>query len=107
MPLFRFHRGGLHESLQTTVLVKNDIELMIVIASSLDYEMLKNNNWGARLKIIPYPDENNFDARIGWYTHMVLGNILKEDVMHPIGFLSEPLECILDCVEDNDNEPVV
>lgn len=92
MPLFRFHRGGLEESLKTTVIVRNDIELCKVIANSFDYKMLEKNTWKARMQVNPYPDKDNFDPRIGWFTHIVLVNIFEEDKMHPIGFLSEPLE---------------
>jgi hypothetical protein len=93
MPLFRFHRGGLHESLQTTIIVKNFNDVVKAIVLSFDQEMLLNQNWGAKFEIKPYPEEgNNFDARIGWYTYMVLANIYEEDEMHPVGFLSEPLE---------------
>jgi hypothetical protein len=34
MPLFRFHRGGLHDSLQTTIIVKSMEELQRAIMSS-------------------------------------------------------------------------
>lgn len=92
MPLFRFHRGGLHESLQTTIVVKTFNDVVKAIVLSFDEDMLKRQKWGAEFKIIPYPDEiNNFDPRIGWYTHMVLANIYEKDRLSPIGFLSEPL----------------
>lgn len=89
MPLFRFHRGGLHDSLATTVIVKNIKELNKIV-----YEALKEWFWklptDIELTIEPYPDENCFDARIGWYTHMVLAKVANAE-MSPIGFLSEPL----------------
>jgi len=92
MPLFRFHRGDLHESLQTTIIVKTFNDVVKAIVMSFDEDMLKKQEWGAKFEIIPYPDEeNNFDSRIGWYTHMVLCNIYEADKMQPIGFLSEAL----------------
>lgn len=93
MPLFRFHRGSLAESLKTTIVVKNFNDVVKAIVMSFDQEMLAKQDWGAEFKVIPYPEEgNNFDPRIGWYTHMVMANICEKDKMHPIGFLSEPLE---------------
>lgn len=93
MPLFRFHRGGLHESLQTTVIVKKFNDMVKEIIMSFDEEMIKKQNWGARFQVTPYPEEGkNFDKRIGWYTQIVLCNLYEEDKMHPIGFLSEPFK---------------
>lgn len=93
MPLFRFHRGGLHESLQTTIVVKTFNDVMKAIVMSFDEDMLAMQKWGAEFKVIPYPAEgSNFDTRIGWYTQMVLSNIYEKEKMHPIGFLSEPIE---------------
>jgi len=93
MALFRFHRSGLHESLQTTIIVKTFNEMVEAILMSFDDGMLKKADWGAEFKIIPYPEKDlNFDPRIGWYTHMVLTNILEKDNMHPVGFLSEPFD---------------
>ena len=92
MALFRFHRGGLHESLQTTIIVKTFNDVVKAIVMSFDDEMLKAQQWGAKFEIIPYPElGNTFDQRIGWYTQMVLCNLYEEDKMHPVGFLSEPL----------------
>jgi hypothetical protein len=92
MPLFRFHRGGLEESLATTIIVKKFNDVVKAIVTS---ELVKatGQDWGAEFKIIPYPnEEDNFDPRIGWYTQMVMANIYEKDKMHPVGFLSEPLE---------------
>ena len=92
MPLFRFHRGGLDESLSTTIIVKTFNDLVKAIVMSFDEEMLKKQTWGAQFKVIPYPEEgNNFDKRTGWYMQMVLLNLYEEDKMQPVGFLSEPL----------------
>lgn len=93
MALFRFHRGSLDESLKTTIIVKTLTDVIRAIVMSFDENMIKTQKWGAKFEIIPYPSEsNNFDKRIGWYTHMVLTNMFEEDKMHPVGFLSEPLE---------------
>lgn len=89
MALFRFHRGGLAESLATTVVVKSIPHLISILAESVH----KSSTWGARVTIEPYPMESkNFDPRCGWYTHIVLANILEPDKMHPVGFLSEALD---------------
>lgn len=89
MPLFRFHRGGLEESLKTTVVVTSDIDLLSVISNTLMIDPLIND-WAPALKIEPYPSANNFDERIGWYTHIVLANTLEQYKFHPVGFMSEP-----------------
>lgn len=59
MPLFRFHRGGLHESLQTTIIVKTFNEMVKAIVMSFDEEMLAKQTWGAQFKVIPYPEEGH------------------------------------------------
>lgn len=93
MPLFRFHRGGLDESLATTVIVKTHRQLRKVIKDSFGDFILPNAEF--KLEVKPYPSkQQSFDARIGWYTQMVKANWYKEDEMHPVGFLSEPLEDI-------------
>lgn len=91
MPLFRFHRRELIESLQTTIIVKTFNEMMKAIIDSFDEEMIKKQNWEIKFEIERCPSiGSNFDPRIGWYTHIVLANILSEHKMHPVGFLSEP-----------------
>ena len=91
MPLFRFHKGGLQDSLDTTVIVRNMHELMKVISH-------RHENFLGECKLTfgiiigAYPsDEHNFDKRIGWYTQMVTSDILERGVFVPEGFLSEPL----------------
>lgn len=90
MPLFRFHRGGLYESLQTTIIVKDIQDLMNVIKNSYENFLPKNiKTFG--VIIGPYPDnEMNFDKRIGWYTQMVTSDIHERGDFKPEGFLSEP-----------------
>lgn len=92
MPLFRFHRGGLKESLATTIIVKTFTDLVKAIVMQDGFVNDANKNWPGRIKIEPYPAENNFDDRIGWYTHLVSANVYEKDVMCPIGYLSEPFD---------------
>lgn len=88
MPLFRRHRGGLQESLATTIIVHSQED---IINSCLSCEL--TGSWQINLLIEPYWSEgNNFDSRIGWYTQMVTGNLYCENEWHIIGFLSEPLK---------------
>ncbi len=95
MPLFRFHRGSLDESLKTTIIVRTFNDMVKAIVFSLDDVMLKHCDWGAEFKVEPYPnDVDNFDSRIGWYTQIVTCNLYEKDKMHPIGFLSEPFSAI-------------
>jgi hypothetical protein len=91
MPLFRFHRGQLDDSLKTTVIVKNMTDLMTVIKQSYDmFKGEKNNNFGIITGF--YPDEHNcFDKRCGWFTQLVTCDILERGIFLPEGFLSEPL----------------
>jgi hypothetical protein len=91
MPLFRFHRGSLQESLKTTIIVKTFNDMVKAIIDSFDENTIEKSKWGAKFSVEPYPSkDNNFDPRIGWYAQMVTTNIYEEDKMHPIGFLSEP-----------------
>ncbi len=91
MPLFRFHRRNLDESLETTVIVKDMTELRKVIKESYkNWEPPNIENF--ELIIFPYIDENNnFDGRIGWYTQMVTCDAVEKGKFVPEGFLSEPL----------------
>lgn len=92
MPLFRFHRGSLEESLTTTVIVRNTDDLACVIALEM-VDINENGEWAAHIDIHPYPsDDNHFDPRTGWYTHLVRANVYRPDEMHPVGYLSEPIE---------------
>lgn len=93
MPLFRFHRGGLQDSLNTTVIVKNLHELLRIVLNASELQLpIDSAKWPAKINIEPYPSEENcFDSRIGWYTQIVTVNLCEEDKMHPVGFLSEPL----------------
>lgn len=76
MPIFRFHRGGLAESLETCVVVENVEHLAMVISHLTDFKPKPSD-----IVIIKYG--HGWDVRIGWYTHTVMINDA------PIGFLSE------------------
>jgi hypothetical protein len=99
MPVFRFHRGSLNESMQTCVVVKNKEDLFNYI-SSFNKATGKLREKSDRfcisssirdidqLKILPYI----FDTRIGWNTHLVLiHNTCVTQDAYPIGFLSDAL----------------
>lgn len=100
MPLFRFHRGSLADSLQTTILVKNKKELRQAVKQHISEVYYMNSPDDFELEISPYPSEgNNFDSRIGWFTYMVALTItcpdnanVKSIYASPIGFLSEPFK---------------
>jgi hypothetical protein len=91
MPLFRFQKGSLDESLKTTIIVKTFNEMVKAILDSFEEPIITRAHWGASFAIKPYPSQNNcFDARIGWYTQIVTTNFLEQNKMQPIGYLSEP-----------------
>lgn len=91
MPLFRFHRGQLKDSLKTTIIVKSEEELIkVIFYSQVDWNpLLKIED--IKIEIKPYPESNNFDSRIGWYTHMVYQK-KPEPFIGVVGFLSEKLD---------------
>ena len=92
MPLFRFHRGSLADSLATTVIVKKEEELMkFIFDSHMAWNTLLKID-DIKIEINPYPtSEDNFDSRIGWYTHIVCQK-QPEPYIGVIGFLSEKLD---------------
>ncbi len=91
MPLFRFHKGGLQESLDTTVIVNNIEELRKAIKDRHKGFLQEEKDFFGII-IGDYPTkEHCFDRRIGWYTQMVTSDILERGVFVPEGFLSEPL----------------
>lgn len=91
MPLFRAHRGGLQDSLDTTRIVKNISELKLAILR--DWDNWPTINQDIHIEVEPYPSFGScFDRRIGWYTQLVTANVIEKDKMHPVGFLSEPLD---------------
>lgn len=90
MALFRYHRGGLIESLATTIVITSRKELETQIA--LWYSDWIFKPFRLTMKIEPYPNaENCFDSRIGWYTHVVTVDIDNKDEFNVVGFLSEDL----------------
>lgn len=99
MPLFRRHRGGLDESLATTVIVKNIADLKAEITKDwemwLDHPAAAHSNFKTfDVKVfVPFelPIENSFDPRCGWYTHYVSADIMCKGEFHMVGMLSEPM----------------
>lgn len=90
MALFRFHRGGLLESLLTTKIVKTRLELRALIEQDFEsYPDIKVKE----VIIERYPDKygNNFDYRTGWYMHIVKAQLDPIENEQVIGFLSEEL----------------
>jgi hypothetical protein len=88
MALFRFHRGSLEESLKTTIIVNS----MFEICDALEESSLLSMDMKFTVKTKPYPDKkNNFDSRIGWYTHAVLMKTNPKEEYQIVGFLSEDL----------------
>lgn len=84
MAIFRFHRGGLLESLATSAIVKNKIELIDTVQKGFfDHPKIFD------LKIEKYG--KGFDYRIGWYTYIVTIKESENDIFHVCGFLSEDL----------------
>lgn len=100
MPLFRWNRETLKESIKNTVIVKSKLELRKLIEQDFlevwkDHPTSKERieNFNIIIKI-PWDMtlQESFDNRCGWYTHYVLNDIFKEGEFHVCGFLSEPLE---------------
>ena len=73
--LFRFHRGGLEESMQTLIEIKSFEQLLIHIADAWDVPF-------TRLTVSPY----HFDHRIDWDTQLV--RVFIEDISYPVGYLN-------------------
>lgn len=89
MPLFRFHQASLKDSLQTTIIVKNQDELLTAIKNH--YQECANISDFEIERIESYPPDLGFDKRIGWYTQVVVirsPEHLKSSFV--AGFLSEP-----------------
>ena len=63
--IFREHKGGLYESMQTCINVKDIDELYNVLSSRLSKYGYKFTS--DQLSIKPY----GYDERIGWDTHIV------------------------------------
>lgn len=95
MPIFRYHRGGLEDSLKTVVLVKSlkDIEKIAMDFWS-DFNLTDKK---INIKVQPYLPE--IDYRIGWFTQIVMCDFPDPGVFYPIGFLSEPFQ-------EDENDPI-
>jgi hypothetical protein len=75
---YRHHRGGLDESLETTVEVNTLEELIAHI--NKDWEV-----WGKVVAEIKF-DHVGMDERIGWDTYYVLQRFQEEDTWTVAGF---------------------
>lgn len=88
MALFCFYRGGLEESLKTTVVVKNKEELINHL--KLMETVIPGHYLFDETEITPHLFDKSFDERTGWYAQIVKIKA-KDNIFYPIGFLSEPL----------------
>ncbi len=78
--LFRFHRGGLDESLQTVTIIESFDHLWAHIKLNWDVEPIL-------LRIEPYI----YDYRIDWNTHLVsvIIRVNEVDAAYPVGYLNK------------------
>ena len=90
MPLFRFQRRTLSESLATTIIVNNVDELLEKLAQYWEERGITTRDlmyqWQCAVD-----KEQAFDLRCGWYTHRVVFQVRNSDPM-VCGFLSEPFQ---------------
>lgn len=98
MPVFRFHRGSLSESMKTCIVVKNKHELWKhiynfnkatgMLIQDTDHFVISSSAQPDEIIIKPYI----FDERIGWNTHIVLihSRCVTKDP-YVAGFLSDAL----------------
>lgn len=73
--LFRFHRGGLDESMETVTIIESFEELLVLAIDFWDSPFTK-------LTVEPYV----YDQRIHWDTQLVLIHV--RDKSYPIGYLN-------------------
>lgn len=101
MPLFRFHRGSLEDSLKTTIVVNSIEDLLNKI---IHLELVSWRNVDFKKDITSYEihieGKKTFDSRIGWYSHKV--DIRFDDTLWVVGYLSEPLNSYYLRVKAND-----
>jgi len=76
--LFRFHRGSLDESMETVEEVDSFEDLLLLIAESMDLELVS-------LSYKPY----GYDHRINWDTQIVMGRFKGFYAAWPVGFLNK------------------
>lgn len=77
--LFRFHRGGLDESMATIVEIKSSDDLLKTILLNWDITFIG-------LQLEPY----GYDHRIGWDTYIVRGVLQRDPIIcYPVGFLNQ------------------
>lgn len=91
MTLFRWHRAGLEESMQTVINVDSLSDLEEIVYQNYK-SIYRDMDFHVELTMNPY----GFDPRINWDTHIVLARIpealshsLSEP--HPVGFTNGPL----------------
>lgn len=77
--LFRFHRGGLEESMQTVIEIETFDQLVAHITSNYDVP-------AAKITVSKYI----YDDRINWDTYIVnlTMGLDVEQSTHPVGFLN-------------------
>ena len=74
--LFRFHRGGLSESMETVTIIHSFEQLICMINGWWDSPLTK-------ITIEPYI----FDSRIDWDTQLVIIHV--QDKTYPVGYLNK------------------
>jgi hypothetical protein len=86
MPLFRFQRGSLSDSMKTVIEVKDKKELLEVINKNLQpFGIFKEEN----IKIEPYC----YDKRIDWDTQIVSTYCRSSPQLNCVhGFLNKPFD---------------
>jgi hypothetical protein len=77
--LFRFHRGGLDESMKTIKIISSSMDLKNLIFEACDIQP-------TNITILPYL----YDPRIQWDTHVVL--IHMGDKSYQVGYLNKKPE---------------
>lgn len=84
MPLFRFNRKTLDESLKTAIIVTNIDD--IIKAALEEFDNIPHTNYGLKVSI----NYNRLNLIVnGWLNHKVCMNLYMDKIMTPIGFLSE------------------
>lgn len=91
MPKFRYHRGGLQESMETVIEVSSKQDLI----DKLEPDIFGYKPSNEALSILPYNNDNSgipfYDERIGWHIYIVKA-IYPDDSTWVIGFTDGPLE---------------
>lgn len=77
--LFRFHKGGLDESMETVQVIKSFEQLIIIVTEWWDSPLSK-------ISIKPYA----YDDRIQWDTQLVMIHVGESS--YPVGYLNKKPE---------------